>query len=395
MDASIARALLHGFSGYSPVLPSIINSMTLQLYLAARDPARPGSGSERDTLEANFSLALYALHHHFENDTHGVAVAILKKAWRQHEPFALYLRSFSFGAQLGEPHAGESGFIIADTHDLMEDELFQTWLVEHVVPRIPVVAIENPTFELRHDNSLPRLSLTDESWQRVVTSIIPAVAMIFMYIGPITDGVRWEIDAVRAANRQRSTILCYTEPIVNIDVSDFPIAVAWQGERASAMALSTMQTAPADEKVQYLELDFPSEPLPPPPVHSHTDAIANMGLLAGRGMMENGSFVDAVDAFVASIAASFWSQNAHARAFAYRYLASAFRRQDKVQYAIENLERAVDLFERFARDQPSSVAEVMRDVREFDGMFGQFSGVDRAVRLHKRLAILQSMENNV
>jgi hypothetical protein len=390
MNASIARALLHGFSGISPVLPPIINSMILQLYLAARDPARPRSGAEREALEANFSLALHTLHHHFEKSTHDAAVAIVMKAWKQHGPFALYLRSHSFGARIGEPKAGESGFNIVDTHDPMEDERFQTWLVEQVVPRIPVVAVENPVLELRHDRSLPRLSLTHESWQSVVAPLISAAAMIFMYVGPITDGIRWEIETVRTANRQRSTILVCPDPIVGINVSDFPVAIAWRVGRASAMALAAVQAVPEDENVRYLELDLPPAPSPPPDVSNHTDAIANMGLLAGRGMIENGLFMEAVDALVASVAASFWSQNVHARAFGYRYLASAFVRRANSQYAIENLDRAADLFERFARDHAASVAEVVRDINEFDEIFASLSGVARVGRLHARLVTLQS-----
>ena len=76
MNAAQARALLHGFSGYSPALPPIINSMILELYLAARDPARPQSGPGREALNRHYSLSFEAIHRHFVRSTHELAVSI-------------------------------------------------------------------------------------------------------------------------------------------------------------------------------------------------------------------------------------------------------------------------------------------------------------------------------
>lgn len=114
-----------------------------------------------------------------------------------------------------------------------------------------------------------------------------------------------------------------------------------------------------------------------------------MGLLAGHHMLKNSMYVDAVDAFVASIASSFWSQNEYARAFAYRYLACSFSKLNKLQLAIDILEYSLDLFEKFAHENPSSVAEALQNVNEFDNIFQQFSTISRVDHLQKRLSILQ------
>jgi hypothetical protein len=388
MDPSIARALLGGFIGYSPVLPPIINSCILELYLAARDPARPRSGDERGTWEQHYALSLDMLGQHNARSTHAAAVEFLTDAWNRRDPFALYLRSFSYGARVEEVEPSEAGFFQRDTIDPLDDDRFQRWLAENVIPHLPVVSIENPAFELRRDNSLLRLSLTDEMWQRVITSIIPGATIIFLYIGSITEGIRWEIEALRGAGRQGETVLFCKEPILGIDLSDFRDPVLW-GEDCVWQLNDWPHKIREARPGPYGELALPPAPTAPEIVRRHCDGITNMGLLAGRHMLDNGSFVDATDAFVASIAASFWGENPHARAFAHRYLAAAFLAQHKTHYAVDNLEHAIDLFERFARDNRASVAEVARDIREFDEVFSKFGEVDRVTRLQQRLARLQ------
>lgn len=383
----MARNLLGGFSGYSPVLSPAINGMILQLYLAARDPARPRLGIERDTLELNYSTSLYTLHQYFQSETHQKAVELLQKSIFHNKPFGLYLRSFAFGASVDPPQLDLNTI---DTHVQMQDEHFQFWLTRYIVPKVPFLAIENPALELRTNNSLPKIALVDDSWQSVVKSIIPVATVIVLYFGVITDGVKIEIEAIRFANRQDSTILFHSEPIVDIDISDFPNVFSWKEENFDATAiLSILQTLPVCNKDLCEYVILPVKPAPPSILKDYTDGITNMGLLAGHHMLKNSMYVDAVDAFVASIASSFWSQNEYARAFAYRYLACSFSKLNKLQLAIDILEYSLDLFEKFAHENPSSVAEALQNVNEFDNIFQQFSTISRVDHLQKRLSILQ------
>lgn len=390
MNALMARALLGNFSAYSPVLPPIINSIILELYLGARDPASPKVDPERDALERNFQVSLNMLHKYFENDTHHIAGDIVKKHFETREPFALYLRNFAFGAKQDEPENDESGFVVANTQVSMDDDDFQRWLIKDVIPLMPVVAVENPTIELRRNNSLPRLSLTNETWQQVITPIISGAGIIIILIGPISNGLRWELDTIRRAKRQSSCILFYKKPIHNIDISDFPTVLEWN-ETDPATAFGAISKVPVGKNAHYPDLDILPSPAPDLPFQNHYGDFTANAILASKDMFESGNFMDASDILTAAIATSFWSQHSYYRVIAYRYLAKALLLRNKVQYAVDSLELALSLFERIGKADPSFVARLVANIQEFNELFTQHGNIERIERLQARLKALQSL----
>ena len=298
---------------------------------------------------------------------------ILKRAWLHKEPFALYLRSFSLGARLGKPEFDSQGFAIAHTSDPMEDERFQAGVVEHLAPQLPVVGIENPTLELRHDKAMPRLSLSGETWQDAVRVLVPAASTILVYVGANTEGIRWELDVIRSAGREHSTALFASTSTIDVDTSGFSEVVVTSGLLSENEAEKVRHCIVPSTSLQHFDFDWPDPPAPPKAIRGHTDALANIGLMAGRGFLDSGDYAAAVDALSASIACAFWAQNDHARAFAHKYLGIAYLRQSNVQYAFDSLELALSLFERFSAGAPSSVAEAIQDLDEFEDVFDRFT----------------------
>ncbi|HEX2210443.1 MAG TPA: hypothetical protein VHG93_22380 [Longimicrobium sp.] len=386
MDGQLAGALLFGFSGYSPALPPIINSAILTLYLGVRDPDRARAGPDRELLEQNCEVSLEYLHRFFENDPHERARQVVQSAMERGSPFGLYLRSFAFGARAGQPESaieeidGIADAEVITTTMRMKDDSLQRAIVEHLAALVPVVAVTNPALELRRQGGLPRLALGDD-WQEVVEKLVRNAAVILLYLDDEPSaGVATEMELIRQAGRQASTIVLVADPAATACPPDFTRVVPRREEdiatlRAAVAGVLARHAPRAPER-----FSLPAPPGPPAALAEHCDAIINMGLLAAGEQVRTGSALAATDDLMAVIAMSFWAGNAAARAVAFAKLAVLQHQQGRVRYAVANLERALDLLERLA-----PVAETPA------GLIGELSGLRAELERQRHVARAEAL----
>jgi hypothetical protein len=393
VDIDRVNALLESFSGYSPALPPVINSFILQLFRGATDPQRPVSGSERQTLEVNFETTLTVLHQFAQNSPHDRAVALVQSIAATQTPFGLYLRSFELGARPASDRmpieAGQSAgkfeqyFVIN-----MDDYNLQATIQRRIAPIVPVLGVENDTFDFHVENDLPRLRLSSVIWPYIVRKLADSAALIIVYLQRLTPGIEVELSMLRQAGRQSRTIV-----VTNADadiqgaLGDFPVAFEWSesGEQALVDAVEAMR--PFSNSMS-LELDSQVLPRRPilPFVREGADALVDLALTeAGREIQMRGSSVVAYDALVAAIAASFWSGNALVRSVAYKRLAMLQLEQHRLNHARSNLERFLDVVEAGDRDSGRNLGPVLAGLEPLVEVLKARDGGDSSVIRFERL----------
>jgi hypothetical protein len=133
------------------------------------------------------------------------ARAGLQLVWQRRAPFCLFLRSFSMGHHLRQTSEAEW----LDTRERVGGRLLE--LVSGVLEeRAALVAIASPDEWL--PNRLVRgpfanLVVDDEAWRQVVIPLIEAAQMIVVHRAEPSSGVDYELDGIRAAERESATIV--------------------------------------------------------------------------------------------------------------------------------------------------------------------------------------------
>jgi len=345
------------FGGYSPVLPAPINIGIQALFQEAMDRNRPRTGSQREALELRREVSFGFLHEYFEAETHERAIDLIKNVWKQREPFCLYLRNFGLGSRTSEPAFGRPladgtvpYMIGADMR--LEDERFQSVLSTHIAPKLAMVAVENPAFDYRKKTCLPRLALADASWRATVSDLIAAAEVIIVYFNQPTRGVSDEIAMIRDSGRQGATILVMLpEASGTTGFPDFPITLTWQDFSTDPAPLwDAIHSLPPQESHKHFAANPPTPAPPSAPllIRQEADLMINAGLTLAGDEFRQEKFVDMDDRLSACIAMSYWGDIAEARALAYLWIATGQFRREK-GYAPDNLERALDIFERLIR----------------------------------------------
>lgn len=418
------------FTPYSPTLPPSINYALLLLMQEAVAPATPEE--ERAQLELNRALAFDLLHRHFESRTHERARAIIKEAWERQGPFCLYLRNFALGGVNTEPFDDaeetlEPGGGNVLTIASMADVRLQIALAKHVAARVPVVGVENPSYDSRGGNTLPKLSLSDVSWRAVVRKLIAAAECIILFYDRPSAGVSIELDMIRRARRQPATVVVLPsgelsaglefvnsireraadvltsgldEPIsfdkpgesneVKIEgPPDFPVGVRWDESPRAVRLLkdAIVRLPPQKGHVRFSKrAPVPRAPGPPKGLKDWAEVSGtSYGILAADEITK-GDLTRAEDLLAARIAVSFWGDDLAARSDTFLWLGYVQLCQGKLQYAVENMERALDILER----SPADAAYRSGMLRDMSSDLEQYREHRRVRALLKRISRLPS-----
>jgi tetratricopeptide (TPR) repeat protein len=406
------------FSGESPILPPALNYVLSTLMREAIAHKSRKSDDDRVAFDIHRSLAFRLLHEHFERQTHNRALQIIKEAWDRRAQFGLYLRNFSLGSVNSEPVPTQED---DDPYDILTNTNFadlrlQLAIAKHISSWLPVIGIENPAYDPRHKNTLPKLSLNNESWRGVASSLIGAAEIIIIYYDQSSLGVNVELDMIRSLGRQRSTLvvrpsgrllisldevntirqrafaaLHYQTP--NFDQSnasrggeelaDFPITVSWD---ESGYAIRRLKKVIAN--IQRWRGHF-SEACPMPLAPQFPENLkqwAGNSIMAhkllARSEAENGNLANSEDHLTACLVVSFLTDSPDIRASTFLGLAYIQWSQGKLSYAIENLERALDLFERLPSMDYSSLSEISSALQQYRKQY-------RIRAILKRISTLQ------
>jgi tetratricopeptide (TPR) repeat protein len=126
-------------------------------------------------------------------------------------PFVLFLRSFEMEAYdylTPEAASGERRVISA----LAGPSPVEQKLAAALTGRLRGLGVANPSQLLTYRGSFPRLQLPNEGWQAVVQNLVEHAAFIVMDCTSLAPGVLWELETIRAANKQNTAIIIIPSP---------------------------------------------------------------------------------------------------------------------------------------------------------------------------------------
>lgn len=389
--------LFNGASSMPPALNHVLSTLM-------REAITHNSRKSDDDLVAfdiHRSLAFRLLHEHFEQQTHDRALQIIKEAWDRRAQFGLYLRNFNLGSVNSEPVSTQDD---DDRFDILTNTNFadlrlQLAIAKHISSWLPVIGIENPAYDPRHKNTLPKLSLNNESWRGVAGSLIGAADIIIIYYNQSSPGVNGELDMIRNLGRQRSTVvvrpagrllklldevntvrqrafaaLHHQTPDLDQsnaarggeELADFPVTVSWD---ESGYAIRRLKNV-----IVNIErgLGHFSESCPMPVAPQFPDNLKQWAgnsfmahKLLARSEAESGNLASSEDHLTACLVVSFLTDSPDIRASTFLGLAYIQWSQGKLAYAIENLERALELFERLPAMDYSSLTESSSALQQY------------------------------
>lgn len=415
------------FNGHSPILPFVINYALLVLYQESFNLPPDLPDDERMSIDMGRSVTLFTLHQHFEAQTHEQAVEIIKGAWGRHSRFGLYLRNFSLGAQNttlpdGEEAEGAGGGDVVSMISMVDVRL-QNAIVKHISPELPFVGIENPSYDPRHDGTLPKLSLLDDAWPKVVRQLIAAAEVILLCYDRPSPGVSAELGLIRKLGRQQATVViqpageaassqnlmtslrrqaqtygAFIEdpreamaagaPPAPPNLGDFTNVVLWDERAGSLRRLkkAVCEITPQHGRVRFTKrAPAPAAPRPPSELELLADSIIQDGLTLAGEKFRRGNPVLAEDILTTCLAWSFWGDIAEARAVLFLSLAAIQLRQEKVRYAAENIRRALDIVERLRSPDLPTLLETFKDVAAGIKRYGDNSVARKILKRVKEL----------
>lgn len=388
-----------GFGGYSPILPAPVNTSILALFQEAMDRDRPRSGPGREMLEMRREVSFDVLHRYVNAQSHERACEIVKRAWATGDRFCLYLRNFTLGARTLEPvprqHMAD-GRVMQEISSviLMEDDRFQRALARDVAGELPVIGLENPAFDFRHEHSIPRLTLPSDAWKTTVSTLIAAAEVIILYFDEPTPGVTEEISLLRHHARQDATVLALSSnAAVAGQLDDFPVTFAWTEHPSGPVHLAALvRSMPpqADRRRFATEIPAPPAPVPPRAIREECEFVVNAGLVLAGEELRTGKLVDAEDRLAVCVAMTIWGDIPEARVVALLGIARSQFLRHQPAYGATNLGRALDTGEwlvRVGRLEPASLAAMLSGFPEF---LEPYRGEAKAQQLLARIRVLEN-----
>jgi len=232
---------------------------------------------------------------------------------------------------------------------ILEDELFQKAIQEYIAPRLPVIGLENPSFDYRQSR-LPKLSLAANAWRAVVADLLKAAEVILVYFNEPSEGVSEELKMIRDAERQDATIIVVSSRAGETgDIQDFPNTINWDNSAPDpANLLAAMDAIPAQDSRKHFTTGAPEprQPSAPITIKREADIVIDAGLvLAGKEFRE-GNLVEMEDRLSVCVAMAYWADIPEARTVAFLWIARGKFRLQQVDLAADNLGRALDIAER-------------------------------------------------
>jgi tetratricopeptide (TPR) repeat protein len=194
---------------HSPAEP-----LTLEEVIKAVNGPRYAAAEGASPSEQDFAARRNLLLAQLERDLAGhLRCATILRAYLDcNEPFALYLRNFDFEGYLAT--GVDAGRKIRASLQFAGDDHFESQLSETLGSEIQFLGVGNNA-PLRPDaaSMIPRMMLSNDGWQDVVEELIRAASVVVMHMSRLTNGVRWEIDAVQRCSATERTIVVLSPPV--------------------------------------------------------------------------------------------------------------------------------------------------------------------------------------
>lgn len=375
-------------------LPPSIDGVLIDLMRDSPPNRDPLPLDEQRALDWRRAIALQVAHDFIERrrQGHDQAVEIISKAWQERTAFCLYLRNFGLGARGSESATKSEKEVIKEITQVLEegeqkptffnskDPNLQSFLTEQVAPSIPVMAIENPIWDLRgHKGGVPKLVLDDAEWMSVAKAIVPAAHLIIFYIAHASTGVLTELEILRDAERQADTVILLdsgeADSTALPPLMDFPHVLNWDVSESDRQRLVATVEEICSRRVIGVFDKFPQimgRKGPPEILRRRANYVAHQSYLEAISHIEAGKFERAEDALVRCLVLCFCSEYSEGRARAFLELARLqYHGRNESSLSRGNYQRAVELYRREAPYSSSARDILPLVVKEYEEINSQ------------------------
>jgi hypothetical protein len=313
------------FMGY---LPPVVDGTLLELMNMSYPDYPPRAGRTGAQLSESRLLALDSLRLFFKEKPHQRAAEIVGEAVLRQTPFCLYLRNFGLGPRVYGARNDPYGLPQVVTLAGQFDNHMQRRLQAAVEPSLPVVGIQNPAGQ---SGPLPAFVLADEDWESLAALLVRNAGMIVMHFLGFTSGVLKELELIRAAGKQTSTLVVIEqedpfaalkdvalltgarrqEPVsIAGSLDDFPHRLlrqgddGWEAVQAKLAAMAREPHAPPVDRA----LSLPPEFLPPEPLRNYCTDRSTEEYDRAHQLMDEKRFDEAEDVLYRAVAYAHWAR---------------------------------------------------------------------------------------
>jgi hypothetical protein len=313
------------FMGY---LPPVVDGTLLELMNMSCPDYPPRAGRTGAQLSESRLLALDSLRLFFKEKPHQRAAGIVGEAVLRQTPICLYLRNFGLGPRVYGARNDPYGLPQVVTLAGQFDNHMQRRLQAAVEPSLPVVGIQNPAGQ---SGPLPAFVLADEEWESLASLLVRNAGMIVMHFLGFTLGVLKELELIRAAGKQTSTLVVIEqedpfaalkdvalltgasrqEPVsIAGSLDDFPHRLlrqgddGWEAVQAKLAAMAREPHAPPVDRA----LSLPPEFLPPEPLRNYCTDRSTEEYDRAHQLMDEKRFDEAEDVLYRAVAYAHWAR---------------------------------------------------------------------------------------
>lgn len=321
------------FIGY---LPPGVDGLILELLNMSYKDYPPRRGRTGAQLSQDRKLAIESLWRHFKQKPHQRAVGIVAAAMKGRRPFCLYLRNFGLGPRVYPARNDPFGLPQVVTMASGQFDLtLQRRIQEIVSPTVPALSIRNPAGD---GGEMPAFIVGDGEWAELARTLVRNAGLIVMYFLSLTSGVAEELELIRSAGKQNTTLVVTEEgnpfkdgileavtgaqrsepPPVPAQIEDFPHQVSrkdggdWSAVDAKLAELAQRDLpAPVDTRI-----GLPVELVPPEPLRNHCTDRATEAFDAASKLIAEKRYEEAEDLLTRAIAYAHWGRDTLGRAMA-------------------------------------------------------------------------------
>ncbi|HEV2840952.1 MAG TPA: tetratricopeptide repeat protein [Chthoniobacterales bacterium] len=162
----------------------------------------PGTAAAKEDWETMLGLASQ-----LAAKSHGAAALIMHDYNETKRPFVLFLRSFEVEAYDYVSPEGSSPGERKFATTLAGPNSVEEKVAAALRGRLAVLGLANPSQLNTTRGLIPRLQLPTEGWQEVVRNLVEYAHFIVIDCDSLAPGVMWELETIRAANRQGATVI--------------------------------------------------------------------------------------------------------------------------------------------------------------------------------------------
>ncbi len=221
-------------AGHAATLPANLEQAREMERIKREDPAHADTADEylkrlREMVAKDLAAAF---------ESHVNALQVLEAYWRDHKPFALFLRSFDLEASQVQLTPTQADYVPVRSINMQYTKVEET-VAEILDDRLSAVGIWNPQAIEAPDiqRRIPKLEIRDAYWEYVLRALLKLASLIVMHMDTLTPGVETELNAIRKEGKDGVSIIILPDPTGEDEhaLGDYVAAVYNQEYQASVV----------------------------------------------------------------------------------------------------------------------------------------------------------------